>query len=298
MDGLRLLVLKVPVAILAALAAGSAVSDARAEMNMPAVEPGFFSDLTLEAVSGKEADRAALPVDGWPVFVHKDKGLKLKLGAPVPAVILGDVEWNQWKSDYVGMKFRKLNDRRVLYAYSLSPSKGKQPEKVLQAVLQAAKVHKKSKDEWLWIALGVEYDVKGLKLLIAPEFFRWAAVPVKWNDTSYELFKKFHDPVSIASLVSATSKWLPGGTYANFNAVEDWSGTFKVQVAKVKEAGAAELSREAIETYMKSVSNGPEVWQEMKPVASFIAVDRDLGIEGIEAEPIVTSKLAWGAMTN
>ena len=53
------------------------------------------------------------------------------------------------------------------------------------------------------------------------------------------------------------------------------------------------LPRSTLDTYMKTISKGPLIWQDLEPVASFIALDRVLDIDGVVPEVVLTSKLAW-----
>jgi len=216
-----------------------------------------------------------VPEDGWPKFVHA--GETFKFGAPTPAVPLRDVEWKQWRNDLVSFKFDKLRDRQLLYVYYLWPPEAEQAtaKKHAKSVLDAIRAVKV-----VPTAIGVEYDTGGKELLRGAELYRLAAVPVMWTDVMYKFIETEHDPVTFATLVQATATALLKGAYANFEAVEKWS-------ALAKQAGLDSA-------YMKTVSKGPLNWQELEPVASFIAVDRKLDIEEIEAEPVLTSKAAWG----
>ena len=149
--------------------------------------------------------RGVVPADGWPLFLHGD--IKLKFGAPVPAVPLLGAEWKQWRSDLVTFKFRELKDRQLLYIHYLSPPKSSAKTDMADAVLRAVKKEARlSKGTALWTAIGVEYEIKvtefqgakGTKLLIEPEFLRWAAVPVKWSQASYQFIMNKHDPETFA----------------------------------------------------------------------------------------------------
>ena len=90
-----------------------------------------------------------------------------------------------------------------------------------------------------------------------------------------------YEPAKFADAVEAIALVLQKGAYANFEAVEKWS-------ALAQQAGLDAA-------YLKTISKGPLNWQKLEPVASFIAVDRKLDIKGVEAAPILTSKVAWGA---
>ena len=45
--------------------------------------------------------------------------------------------------------------------------------------------------------------------------------------------------------------------------------------------------------YLNSAWKGPFAWQSLTPLAAFIAMDRDLDIEGVEPQRILTSETAW-----
>ena len=121
-----------------------------------------------------------VPEDGWPQFVHAGK--MLKFGAPTPAVPLQDAEWKQWRNDLITFQFAKLRDRQLLYVYYLWP-----PE----AEYAMTKEHAKAVLEAIGMvpdvstAIGVEYDTSGKELLGGDALYRWAAVPVKWDEAAY-----------------------------------------------------------------------------------------------------------------
>ena len=244
--------------------------------------------------------RGVVPADGWPLFLHGD--IKLKFGAPVPAVPLLGAEWKQWRSDLVTFKFRKLKDRQLLYIHYLSPPKSSAKTDMADAVLRAVKKEARlSKGTALWTAIGVEYEIKvtefqgakGTKLLIEPEFLRWAAVPVKWSQASYQFIMNKHDPETFAALVKATATALPTGTYANFGAVEGWSALAKMKGLTVKDSVTTSGMGAVAAVYLKALSKGPFTWLDLKPVASFIALDRKLDVAGVKPKAVLTSKAAW-----
>ena len=242
--------------------------------------------------------RGLVPGQWWPVFLHQ--GVKVKAWAPAPALPLQGEEWKQWRSDLRGLKFDKLKDRQLLYAYYLSSPKAKKVEEVLKAVMTLAPVDKDGKDARLSMALGVEYDTEAMKLLHVPGLFRKAAVPFMWSKTSYEFIKDKHDPATFGALIQASALAFLPISYSNFAAVKGWSGLVKSEGTKMKALRTVGMSKEAVEAYQisiikyhEAIMKGPLVWTTLKPVASFIAVDRKLDIEGVEPEAIVTSKVAW-----
>ena len=293
-----------PVAIVAMIAmaalAGSGASQAQTKPdgNSTVVVPtagnlGFVPAL----------QRGVVPADGWPLFLHGN--IKLKFGAPVPAVPLLGAEWKQWRSDLVTFKFRKLKDRQLLYIYYLSPPKSSAKTKMADAVLQAVKKEAlSSKGAALWTAIGVEYDIKvmkfydanGAKLLIEPVLLRRAVVPVKWSEASYQFIKSKHDPETFAALVEATARALPTGTYSNFGGVEYWSALAKMKGLKAKDPVTTSAAAATAAVYLKALSKGPFTWLDLKPVASFIALDRKLDVAEVEPKAVLTSKAAWLAM--
>ena len=204
-------------------------------------------------------------------------GEDLRFAAPAPAVPLEAAEWKQWGTDFVTFRFDKLRDRQFLYVYYLWPPEAEEAaaEKHAEAVLAAVREAKA-----LAAAFGVEYDISEKKLLGAEELYRWAAVPVIWNDVAYKFVETEYNPTTFAALVDAASCALQKGAFANFEAVENWS-------ASAKQAG--------LNAAQKAVSKGPLSWHDLEPIASFIAVDQKLDIQGVEAEPVLTSKAAWGA---
>ena len=217
-----------------------------------------------------------VPQDGWLQFVHANK--MLKFGAPAPAVPLQGAEWKQWRNDLMTFQFDKLRDRQLLFVYYLWPPEAEYAtaKKHAKAVLEAIRMVPA-----VSAAIGVEYDTSGKEFLGGDVLYRWAAVPVKWDEAAYEFIMTEYEPAKFANAVEAIATVLQKGAYANFEAVERWS-------ALAQQAGLDA-------TYLKMISKGPLNWQELEPVASFIAVDRMLDIEGVEAAPILTSKVAWGA---
>ena len=216
-----------------------------------------------------------LPEDGWLEFAHANK--KLKFGVPAPAVPLQDAEWKQWRKDLMTFQFAKLRDRQLLYVYYLWPPDAQDAEAraYAEALLEAIGM-----DPTVSTAIGVEYDTSGLKPLGADALYRWATVPVKWDEAAYEFTMAEYQSAKFADAVEALVMMLQKGAFASFEAVEKWSAL--AQQAEVEAP------------YLKTISKGPLNWQELKPVASFIAVDQKLDIEGVEPAPVLTSKVAWG----
>ena len=251
---------------------------------------GAVTTLGGSGMAGKTfklvGDRYMIPEDGWPQFEHEGK--ILGFGAPTPAVPLDDEERKQWRTDVWTFKFDKLRDRQVLYAYYLWPpnEQNGQDMEAIKAVLEAV-----GKTEGLSAAIGVEYDISSHKELIATGLYASAAVPVELTKEIYEFITAEHDPETIAAVVDSTAAQLPTGAYVNFGAVDTWSATAKVaQMMGVEATPWESFSPMAKIAYLKMV------WHGLKPIASFIAVDRELDLEGYKAKPILTSKGAWKAM--
>ena len=271
----------------------SMVSNAsQAEMKMSEGTTVHRNEFKLDPKSLPKS-KAQVPLDGWPQFSHGD--LKLKVAAPAPALVLTADQWKRWRSDLVRFKFEKLRDRQVMYAYYLPPSNTKKVDEILDAVMKAATAGNENKQEQRWTAIGVEYDTKSMNFPVGSNLYSKVAVPMKWTDASYKFIKAKHDPKTFAALVSATTGALKRGAFANFVSVENWSGYKELPEQKMTKLVSKELSPKAVYAYLKGVSKGPLTWQELKPVASFIAVDRKLDIEGVEVKPILTSKMAWWA---
>ena len=240
---------------------------------------------------------------GWPAYEYKG----VKFFAPTPAVSLKGIELTQWRSDYLTLKFDKLRDRQLLYVYylaSLDEQKAKKAGDVIWAV-KAAAAAQKAKDKPLRIAIGVEYDIKnmefldakGMKLVVEPVWSRWAAVPMKWSEKSYELIKDKHDLKTFAGVVSGAAVALPSGSYANYWSVNGWSGAAKEWQSKIRVVAQEETSPEGkLAVYAEAVAKGPLKWRDLTPVATFIAVDQELDIIGLKGKAIVTSKTAWQQM--
>ena len=236
--------------------------------------------------------RYSVPEDGWPQFEHEGK--TLKFGAPTPAVPLDGAERKQWRKDVVTFEFDKLRDRQLLYVYYLWPlgAEKAEAEAGIMAVLDAV-----GEAGELSTAIGFEYDISGKEVLAAEDLYRRAAVPVKWDEASYDFIKAEYHPETIAGLVKATATALPKGTYANLGAVDNWSASAKAAALKMGVVNSESLPPSARIAYLKTISNGSFTWPELTPVASFIAVDRELDIQGVKAKTILTSKGAWRAMS-
>ena len=173
--------------------------------------------------------RGSAEADGWALFAHGK--VNLKVGAPAPAVPLQGAERDQWAKDIATFKFDELKDRRVLYVYYLSSMTAEMSKALFKAVKDAASPAAKSGVPWA--AVGVQYDTAGLKTLgskiaaVSPDLYRWATVPVQWNEASYKFIESEHELATFAALVKATATALPKGAYDNFGAVEKWSALAK-----------------------------------------------------------------------
>ena len=232
----------------------------------------------------------AMQDDRWGLFRHGDAALKV--AAPAPAVHLGDAEWKQWRADLITFDFGKLKDRQLLYVYYLSSPKAQKVDAVLEAVEAA---FSGTAAGIFWAAIGVEYDTTGIELLRDPDLYRRAAAPVEWTETSYKFIKDEHDPATFAKLVSVAAEALQLGTYRNFAAVEHWSALATSSGANTAALNLESLPPSTVDAYLKAVSKGPLTWLDLKPVASFIALNWKLDIDGVEPAPVLTSKLAWRA---
>ena len=236
---------------------------------------------------------------GRPAYEYKGA----KFLAPAPAVSLKGIESKQWRSDYLKLKFDKLRDRQLLYAYYLTSLDGEKAKAnkagdIIAAVKAAAKAQK-TKGKPLRIAIGVEYDImeflgdKDVKLVVEPVWLRWVAVPVKWSEKSHELIKDKHDLKTFAGVVSGATVTLPSRSYANYWSVNGWSGAAKEWQSKLRALAKEKASPDGKAVYAEAIAKGPLKWRDLTPVATFIAVDRMLDIEGLKGKTIVTSKTAW-----
>ena len=270
---------------------------------------GVFADTKLQkgGVAGLAAAKLEQPVKsghvawlyGRPAYEYKG----VKFLAPAPAVSLEGIESKQWRSDYFKLKFDKLKDRQLLYAYYLTPL-GEEKTKAHMArdittAIKAAVTAQKTGGKALRIAIGVEYDIKefpgtnDVKSAVGPVWLRRAAVPVKWSEKSHELIKDKHDLVTFANVVSGAAVALPSGSYANYWSVNGWSGAAKAWQSKLRALVKEKASPVEKAAYAEAIAKGPLKWRDLTPVATFIAVDRMLDIEGLEGKAIVTSKTAW-----
>lgn len=212
---------------------------------------------------------------------------KPEFGAPSPAVPLQDAERKQWARDIATFKFDELKDRQILYFYPLT-------QELADKVLNAAKnaVPNSAQSGAQLAAIGVQYGTQGVDAKTAttsPELYSLAAVPVKWNETSYKFIKDMHDPATFARLVEKYATAFPKATYDNFGAVEKWSA-----LAKGFNAGLAKNAKELVN--LKAKSTGPYLWFNLTPITSFIALDRKLNIKGVEPKAVLTSRAAWLAI--
>ena len=231
----------------------------------------------------------------------------VKFWAPAPALTLKGLESKEWRRDYLFLNWKKLRDRQLLYAYYLTGLNPKNVSRILKAVTDATATYK-SKGKQLCTAIGVEYNIDyikalyenhGLKLQSDAEWLRRVAIPVAWSDKAYQLLKNAYDPWTFARLVDSTTTKQQLKTLTNYRAVvKGWSGS-----AKAWESEVATLMKQAAGTPSETIplftaaydalSNGASKWRQQEPLASFVAVDRELDIDGIDSKPIVTSKTAW-----
>ncbi len=230
-----------------------------------------------------------LAADGWPVFLHGGK--KLKIGAPAPAVPLIGAEKRKWAKDIATFKFDGVKDRQVLYVYDLS---NKKTAKVVLNTLNPTVLADKAGK--LRTAIGAVYDTASIAATGQVDVYRRAALPVKWNQAIYDYVKSKHDPKAVAMAVGAITAKLPKYAYYNFEAVGVWSALakqYKASLAKeVRELKSKSTASVNTGTY-EVATKGPLTWVYLKPIGSFIAVNRDLDITGIKAERVLTSKKAW-----
>lgn len=227
---------------------------------------------------------------GWGTFAHA--GNTVMIGAPAPVVPVAGTEWEQWRRDMVSRKYRKLDDRQLLFMYYLAgsvPPGWFATER--HAVLEAVAMNVKKRPAVT--ALGVEYELAGVKIGGEPELYRRVAIPIKWEAIAYDFVSEAHKPSVVAKMVKAFAG--KAQTRVNFAAVTKWSalameGAEKLRM-EIRDADVKTLK----EAHPKALLIGPSAWQTLKPLASFIAVDRDLDIEGVEPLRILTSKKAWAA---
>ncbi len=226
------------------------------------------------------------PADGWPLFKHGK--ITIKAGAPAPTVPFKGAEWGQWAKDIATWNLEEVKDRKVLYGYYLTNKAGADvAEKVFEAVAKAS-------SEGAALAIGVEYEAKGLKASGLTELYRRAAVPLKWTEMSSELIKSEHSPEAFAALVTASGATAYPGAYANFQAVKKWSALGKAEKSmKEKHAPDQTLAFPAITAGIAKGAKGPIAWSFLEPSAAFIVLDRQLEIEGVETMRMLTSKTAW-----
>lgn len=234
----------------------------------------------------KEFKSAGLASDGWFQFVYAGKLLKFR--APSPAVPLLGAEKARWGWDVATFKFSRLQDRQVLYLYDLSNEKT--AEAVINA-LDATRLHEKTA---IWTAIGVEYDTSEFTEAGYADLFRRAAVPVMWNEASSAFVKGKYNPNIFAKAVGLVTSELSAIANDNFDALDDWSALAKKYNKKL----AKDMKGHKIEGLVATAAaKGPLTWLTLSPISSFIAVNRDLEISGIEPLRILTSKTAWETMS-
>ena len=232
----------------------------------------------------------SVPADGWPKFEHGD--LMLSFGAPAPVVPLVSEEKVQWGWDLATFRMKKLRDRKVLYVYELMDRMT--AEMVLSAVQTTVRAAWKSDKKAIWTAFGVEYDIAKFKTIGNPKLYSRAAVPIKFDDATFKFLKQEHEPEVFAAAVGAATKGLPSGAFANFTALTAWSAMAKDLKVKLRDLNGRKMKLES--AYLKNAWQGPFAWEKLKPLTSFIAVDRDLDIEGVKPLRILISERAWEAM--
>ena len=288
-----------PVAALAALSLWVGTNGAHGQIKMKPFGGGMAGSTATMVMRG--SIDAVRP--GWffgrPAYEYEG----VKFSAPAPAVSLDGIESEQWRSDFRNLKFSKLKARKLLYAYYLSSLDVAAAREIFKAVTAEAAALK-AKKQSLWAALGVEYDIKGMKLYDAkgapalgePAWLGRAAIPVMWSGKVFDLIKDNYDPETFAAVVSGAALSLPSGSYVNYWSLTGWSGAAEASRLKIRELKSEKIPKGmavAMKAYADAVSKGPLKWPDLAPVASFIAVDRDLDIKGLKAKAIVTSKLAW-----
>jgi hypothetical protein len=231
--------------------------------------------------------------------------MKIEAAAPVSVFPLHDVERKEWLWDLATFQLDKIEDRQVMYTYYLQSSD--EGNEMANAVLDAVEKAADATDLPLWMAVGVEYSINdGSSVRTDEPIFRHSAVvPSKWSKDFQEFIKGEHGPDTFAALIQATTKESPKKAYANFEAVGQWSAlanNLNLESTMVAMAGAPKdpKGRSLAETsylkYLKAVSEGPVAWDGLTAVASFIALNRKLDVEGIEPNPVLTSKMAWPTM--
>ena len=231
----------------------------------------------------------SVPADGWPKFEHGK--LMLRFGAPAPVVPLVSEEKLQWGWDLATFRVKKLKDRKVLYVYELTDPRT--AEMVLSAMQTTVRAAGKSEEKAIWTAFGVQYDIVKFKTIGNPKLYSRAAVPIKFDDATFEFLKHEHEPEIFAAAVGAAAKELPSGAFANFMALTAWSAMAKDLKVKLKDVKGREMKLKT--AYLKNAWQGPFAWEKLKPLTSFIAVDRDLDIEGVKPLRILISERAWAA---
>ena len=237
----------------------------------------------FEPLLGKTGQTA----DGWPVF--KQGEITIKAGAPAPTVPFKGAEWGQWAKDIATWNLEEMKDRKVLYGYYLTNKAGADvAKKVFEAVAKAL-------SKGAALAIGVEYEGKGLKASGLTELYRRVAVPLKWTEMSSELIKNEHSPEAFAALVTASGATAYPGAHANFQAVKKWSALGKADKSmKGKQvANPPTLAFPVFTAGIAKGAKGPIAWSFLDPRAAFIVLDRQLEIEGVETMRMLTSKTAW-----
>ena len=235
--------------------------------------------------------QTAIPAEGWPEF--SGANMTVKAAAPTPALKLELAQWKQWRSDLLSFKFDKLRNRKVMYAYYLSSPKAKKVDEILDAIKHIALFEGNIDHASGWMAIGVDYNVENENFPAELDLYRKVAVPVEWSKSTYQFINAQHDPETFSALVSATTTALQPAAFANFLAVEGWAGNVKRPDLPMGTLDIKGLSLDAGYAAFNVASKGSMVWHKRIPVASFVAVDRNLDIDGVEPEAILTSKMAW-----
>lgn len=283
--------------------------------NIAQAQPPPNGDAAVSEQSGGYVDFAPVSEGdlvqsgGWLSF--ESGKMKIEAAAPVSVFPLHDVERKEWLWDLATFQLDKIEDRQVMYTYYLQSSD--EGNEMANAVLDAVEKAADATDLPLWMAVGVEYSINdGSSVQTDESIFRhsavvpskWSAVvPSRWSKDFQEFIKGEHGPDTFAALIQATTKKSPKKAYANFEAVGQWSALANNLNLESTMAGAPKdpKGRSPAETsylkYLKAVSEGrPVAWDGLTAVASFIALNRKLDVEGIEPNPVLTSKMAWPTM--
>ena len=279
-----------PLTAILTIAAAAALS-VSAQAQKKAIFGGGLTG-TKNMASAVAADIAA---DGSLRLKHGNTTLKI---APVmPVVPLPGEEREQWTKDMAAFRLDELKDRQVLYAYDFSN------EETAEAVLTALNKTAGSAGKAMpfWTAFGVLYETKDMMAAGYGDLYRRAVVPVEWTDGFYEYVKKAHTAEVFAKALGISATTLSKGAFDNFDAVGDWSALAKKyrvkldeDVERLKSRGLSDAAVPAkYAVAYEAAKKGPLAWLHLKPVGSFVAVDRKLDVSGVEPLRVLTSKKAW-----